>query len=49
MGRTDGASITSSCLLITETFKDGRVDPKSDGYVAGYKGKREADAKMKNS
>jgi len=29
--------------------KEGRVDPKSDGYVAGYKGKKEADAKMKNS
>ena len=36
-------------LVITEPFKEGRVDPKSDGYVAGYKGKREADAKMKKS
>ena len=30
-------------------FKEGRVDPKSDGYVAGYKGKKEADSKMKKS
>ena len=36
-------------LVITEPFKEGRVDPKSDGYVAGYKGKKEADSKMKNS
>ena len=35
--------------MITEPFKEGRVDPKSDGYVAGYKGKKEADSKMKNS
>jgi len=27
--------------------KEGRVDKKSDGYVQGYKGKKEADAKMK--
>ena len=28
-------------------IKDGRVDRKSDGYVQGYKGKKEADSKMK--
>merc|ERR1711955_13937 len=27
--------------------KDGRVDPKSDGYVHGYKNKKGADAKMR--
>merc|ERR1719500_459023 len=29
--------------------KEGRVDPKSDGYVAGYKNKKSADAKMRPS
>merc|ERR1719192_183424 len=29
--------------------KEGRVDPKSDGYVAGYKNKKGADAKMRPS
>lgn len=27
--------------------KEGRADSKSDGYVQGYKGKKDADAKMK--
>jgi len=27
--------------------KEGRVDKKPDGYVQGYKGKKEADSKMK--
>ena len=30
-------------------FQEGRVDPKSDGYVAGYKNKKSADAKMRPS
>ena len=30
-------------------FQEGRVDPKSDGYVAGYKNKKGADAKMRPS
>ena len=29
--------------------QEGRVDPKSDGYVAGYKNKKGADAKMRPS
>ena len=27
--------------------QEGRADAKSDGYVAGYKGKKAADTKMR--
>ena len=36
-------------LLKVVFFQEGRVDPKSDGYVAGYKNKKSADAKMRPS
>ena len=39
-----------ACLSEKNDFfmiQDGRIDKKSDGYVQGYKGKKEADSRMK--
>ena len=38
-----GKIIQNDFLMI----QDGRIDKKSDGYVQGYKGKKEADSRMK--
>ena len=42
-----GRDFQLNCFSKIRFFQEGRVDKKPDGYVQGYKGKKEADAKMK--
>ena len=41
--------VHATAIVLNVLFQEGRVDPKSDGYVAGYKNKKSADAKMRPS
>ena len=46
-GKVGGDFPAKNCFSKISFFQEGRVDKKPDGYVQGYKGKKEADAKMK--